>query len=228
VRRFNRENLVMRLALFATCLLLCATARAGSVSLAVIDKDGKPAADVVVTIEPRGPRAPLPVPAEPVVVVQQDLRFVPFLTVVPAGATVRFVNKDDYDHHVRSTPSGPLSAVAPVSSFELRQGPAGARRTASSPPTVAEVKLVVPGPIGIGCHLHGSMRGQLFVVGTPWFGKTDAQGRLTIDGVPPGDAELRLWHPDQLIDQPVQPLVVPVEALRLGATLNFTPRRRQR
>jgi plastocyanin len=208
-------------------LLLHSPASAGSVQLTVIDKDGKPAPDVVVLIEPARRGAVQPAP-EPVQVVQEDLRFVPFLTVLPAGSTVRFVNRDDYDHHVRSTPSGPLSAIAPVSSFELRQGPAGARRNASSAPTTAEVKLVVPGPIGIGCHLHGSMRGQLFVADTPWFGKTDTQGRVTIDGVPPGDAALRLWHSDQLTEQPALKLVVPVETLRLGATLNFTPARRRR
>jgi plastocyanin len=216
--------------LFAT-LLLSATvtaAHAASVTVTVIDREGKPVPDVVVTIDSKSGRAAVQPSAEPVVVVQEDLRFVPFLTVLPAGSTVRFINKDDYDHHVRSTPSGPLSAVQPVSSFELRQGPAGARRTAASPPTAAEVKLVVPGPIGIGCHLHGSMRGQLFVTATPWFGKTDAQGRLTIDNVPPGEAELRLWHSDQLVEQPVQALAVPVEALRLGATLNFTPATRRR
>jgi plastocyanin len=205
---------------------LATAATAGTVHLTVIDKDGKPAPDVVVTIETTQRRAPPPA-AEPVVVVQEDLRFVPFLTVLPAGSTVRFVNKDDYDHHVRSVPSGPLSAVQPVSTFELRQGPAGARRTAASAPTVAEVKLGVPGPIGIGCHLHGSMRGQLFVAGTPWFGKTDAMGRIALDGVPAGEAELRLWHSDQLVDQAPVKLAVPAEALRLGATLNFTPRRRR-
>ena len=53
-------------------------------------------------------------PSRLVVVAQEDLRFSPFLTVVPLGSTLRFVNRDAYDHHVRSTPSGPLGAVAPA------------------------------------------------------------------------------------------------------------------
>ena len=32
------------------------------------------------------------------------------------------------------------------------------------------------------------------VVDTPWFGATDAAGRVRLDGVPDGQYKLRAWH----------------------------------
>jgi plastocyanin len=226
----------------ACAALVAATlaAQAGTVTVVVTDKDGKPAPDVVVLIDPAQKVALKPSVA-PVTIAQQDLRFVPFLTVVPAGTTVRFVNRDSYDHHVRSTPSGPLGAIPAASTIELRLDAAEAaappardeyssgssRRTKKSGQNSADVALPNPGPIGLACHIHGSMRGQIYVAATPWHGKTDANGMLVLDGVPDGAAELTLWHADQLTPQvPVQ-LQVTAPALRADAQLNFTPRRRR-
>ncbi len=215
-------------------------AHAGSVQLLVVDKDGKPAADVVVLVDSAQKTGASPA-ATPVVITQQDLRFSPFLSVVPVGSTLRFVNRDGYDHHVRSTPSGPLGSTPPVASFELRldageaapanpndeyKSPAAAARKRSGSSS-ADIKVEKPGPIGLGCHIHASMRGQIYVSATPWFGKTDANGAIVIDGVPDGAAEIQLWHPDQLQDQAALRTTVSATPARLGATLNFTPRRRR-
>ena len=225
---------------WAACALACfGLAHAGTVQLTVTDKDGKPVPDVVVIVETPGKAAAQPA-AAPVVIAQQDLRFEPFLTVVPAGSTLRFVNRDGYDHHVRSTPSGPLGNTPAVASFELRldagqaaptspndeyKSPAPARKRSGA--SSADVKVSTPGAIGLGCHLHSSMRGQVYVSGSPWYGKTDANGAITIDGVPDGAAELHLWHADQLQEQPVLRVAVGAAPLKSSAQLNFTPRRRR-
>lgn len=233
-------------ALSATPLWASTGARGAgaSLQLQVLDRDGKPAPDVVLLLEATdSARQSAIKPArEPVTIVQEGLRFVPFLTVVPAGSTVRFVNRDDYDHHVRSVPSGPLGAIAPVTAFELRLGAAGAAAAAPKTPTrvqaaapaasaaatTADLVLGVPGAIGLGCHLHSSMRGQLYVSGTPWFAKTDASGRATLEAVPEGAVRVRLWHSDQLTEQPLLTLTVAAGVQQVAAALNFTPRRRRR
>ncbi|HEY0820295.1 MAG TPA: plastocyanin [Rhizobacter sp.] len=225
--------------LLALLAFAAGSAHAGTVQLTVTDKDGKPAADVVVLVQTANKAAVTPA-AKPVLITQEGSRFIPFLTVVPVGTTLRFVNKDAYDHHVRSTPSGPLGAIAPAKTFELRldadpvaearggtdpypSGPAKKKSGVSS----ADLKMDAAGPIGLGCHLHGSMRGQVFVADTPWFGKTDASGNLTIEGVPDGAAQLTLWHPDQLQEQPALPVQVNVTPVKASAQLNFVPRRRR-
>ncbi len=215
-------------------------AHAASVQIVVTDKDGRPAPDVVVLVDAANKVAASAAPA-PVVITQEGLRFVPFLTVLPAGSTLRFVNKDSYDHHVRSTPSGPLGNTPPAKSFELRLDAAAEAAAApadeyaatarprkrSGGNTTAEVKVEQAGPIGLGCHLHASMRGQVYVSPTPWFAKTDADGKARIDGLPDGAIELSLWHADQLIEQPVQKLQAGATPLVANAQLNFVPRRRR-
>jgi len=237
----SKNNPSRRLATLTAALIgtLCSgAALAGSLQLLVTDKDGKPAADVVVLVDSAQKAAAVPA-AAPVVIAQQDLRFVPFLSVVPVGSTLRFVNRDGYDHHVRSTPSGPLGNTPAVSSFELRLDasdaavspnddykPAAAARKRSGA-TSADVKVDKPGAIGLGCHIHASMRGQVYVSATPWFGKTDANGALVIDNVPDGAADVTLWHADQLQDQPTLHVQVSAAPVKATAQLNFVPRRRR-
>ena len=235
----NRPHFLNALAALALAAAPWGMVHAGSIQMLVVDKDGKPAPDVVVLVSSAQKTAPVAA-AAPVVIAQQDLRFVPFLTVVPLGSTLRFVNRDGYDHHVRSTPSGPLGNTPAASSFEFRLDAAAAAASPNddykSPAatahkkagtTSADIKLDKAGPIGLGCHIHASMRGQVYVSGTPWFGKTDANGAVVIDGVPDGAAEVTLWHADQLQDQPVLPVQVSAVPAKSNAQLNFTPRRRR-
>lgn len=243
----NRFALALPL-LAAALTMLAPAAQAGALDVSVTDRDGQPAVDVVVLVQVPNQPAPKP-PGQPVVIAQQDLKFAPFLTVVPQGSVLRFVNKDTYDHHVRSVPSGPLGSMPAVEFFELRLDGASAPANSSyqsgsygnddykpvntpaprkkSGTSTADVKADHPGPIGLGCHIHGSMRGQVYVSGSPWFGKTDAKGTARIEGVPEGAAELIVWHPDQLQDQAAVKLQVGASAAKVDAQLNFTPRRRR-
>jgi len=219
--------------------LAAQAASAGAVQISVHDRDGKPVADVVVLVEPAVKSAMNP-SAATLVIEQRDLKFAPFLSVVPVGSTVRFINRDSYDHHVRSGPSGPLGSIPSVKNFELRLDAAEAKDGAkdaarrktgtgtSAGMSSADVKMDAPGPIALGCHLHSSMRGQLYVADTPWYAKTDASGVATIDGVPDGPAEARLWHPDQLQEQTPVKLQVTTAPLTVPASLNFVPRTRRR
>jgi plastocyanin len=206
--------------LLAAALALSAfMASAGTVQVTVTGSDGKPAANAVVQVRPSAPWTPRPAP--PVAMVnQQDLRYEPFVTVVPQGGSVRFVNRDAYDHHVRSLAGGPLGSVAPAKQIDIRMGPAKGGKDTSS-----DVVLDQAGVIVLGCHLHGSMRAHILVVDTPWSAVSDAAGRVRIEGVPDGAAELRVWHPDQLTEQAVQALQVGA-ANAADAKLNFTPRTR--
>lgn len=224
---------------FAALAFAAPVAIAGTLQITVTDKDGRPAPDVVVLVDTAAKAAASAAPA-PVVITQEGLRFVPFLTVVPVGSTLRFTNKDAYDHHVRSMPSGPLGSTPPAKTFELRldaaEGAAAAapadeyqaspRPRKRSGATSADVKVDQPGPIALGCHIHGSMRGQVYVSPTPYFAKTDAEGRARIDNVPDGAVELNLWHADQLSEQAVQRLQLAGTAAVSGQ-LNFVPRRRR-
>ena len=102
--------------------------------------------------------------------------------------------------------------------------PAASKKSGTS---VADVKVTQPGPIGLGCHLHSSMRGQVYVSATPWFGKTDANGVLKLDGLPDGHADITIWHPDQLQEQAALKAQIGSQPAEASGSLNFTPRRRR-
>lgn len=192
---------------------------AGSLSVTVTGADGKPVADTVVMLRRAGGFQAFDVREVPVVA-QKDIRFSPYVTVVPPRGTVRFVNQDRFDHHVRSMPSGPMGSVPPSQDFEFRL-PAARGGNQSS----AELKIETAGAIVLGCHLHGSMRAHIFVTPTPWYALTDAKGQARIENVPDGVGEIRLWHPDQLSEQAAVPTQVAGNATA-DARLNFSPRSR--
>lgn len=195
-------------------------ARAATLHITVTGADGRPAADTVVMAQPgAGAQAVAPTTGT-VVIEQKDFRFVPYVAVVPPGGAVRFVNKDPYDHHIRTLAGGPLGNVAPVKTFEFRLAAGGRSGDTSEP-----VQLDLPGAILLGCHLHGSMRGHVLVSASPWFAVTDERGRARIEGLPEGAVELKVWHPDQLSEQAAQRLQLG-PALGTEVKLNFTPRRR--
>jgi plastocyanin len=198
---------------------LTASAFASTLQMTITNADGKPAPDTVVLVQPTAgwPAQPLPATA---VIEQREIRFVPYVTVVPVGGSVRFTNLDSYDHHVRSQPGGPLGSIAPAKEFEFRLPPKRKGNNVSP-----DLKLDVAGTVVIGCHLHNSMRGHLFISTTPWYAVSDEQGKVTIEGIPEGQVDIKLWHPDQVVEQTGQRLQMAANATAVGK-LNFTPRRR--
>lgn len=199
--------------LIAACAVWT-SASAGNVQIQVLDRDGKPAPDAVVVVYPGAATGAPPglLQASPTIE-QEKMRFVPAVTVVPAGATVRFTNQDRWDHHVRGNPTGVAVAAAPGaegSNFELRL----AGKTEGKPANFADVKLDAPGVVLLGCHLHGSMRGHVFVTDSAWTLKTDNDGIARFPAVPDGAAQVRVWHAEQLVDLPRKSLnVVPGSVL---------------
>ncbi len=145
-----------------------------------VGPDGAPVEDAAVyliRLDGRKAAAHAPLPAS---VAQHDREFVPYVTVVQTGALVSFPNQDPIRHHVYSFSS--------AKKFEIKlyggDGP-------------EPIVFDRPGVVTLGCNVHDWMVGYLFVVDTPWFGKTGTDGQVQIDGVEDGDYEARLWHPRQ-------------------------------
>ena len=211
--------------IFVAASALWASASAGNVQIQVLDRDGKPVPEAVVVVYPGGTGGTSPslLQANPTIE-QEKMRFVPAVTVVEPGATVRFTNQDRWDHHVRGAAAGLAAAAGTANSgFELRL----AGKADGKPANSFEVKLDTPGVVLLSCHLHGSMRGHVFVTDSGWTLKTDADGIARFAGVPDGAAQVRVWHAEQLVDLPRKAVHItnaPVlETLQLGVV----PRRRR-
>ena len=216
----------MKNAIFCIAASACFTsAMAGNVQIQVLDRDGKPVPDAVVVVYPGTPAAAPPTLLQPSPTIEQEkMRFVPAVTVVLPGSTVRFTNLDRWDHHVRGAPAG-LTANAGDSGtgFELRLS----GKSDGMPANFAEVKLDTAGVVLLSCHLHGSMRGHVFVTDSAWTLKTDSDGIARFASVPDGAAQVRVWHAEQLVDLPRKVLhVVPGPVLDT-VQLSVVPRVRR-
>ena len=204
---------------------LAMAASAGSLSVSVVDKDGKPVPDAVIVVLPANksaqPKTPLPLQAG---ISQEKMQFIPAVTLVPVGAKVRFVNNDPWDHHVRSSPAGMGQFNTTNAGFELRlEG-----KPDGKPARTSDVTMDKPGVMGatlLGCFIHGSMRGYVYVSDSPWAVKTGANGIATFDDLPDGKAQIKLWQADQLIDVPLQSTTIGAAAAKSTFQLTVVPRR---
>lgn len=159
-------------------LLSVLPAWAAPLAVTVQDSSGHPLADGVVYLESDAARQ-LARPIEHAEISQVGKRFVPQVIAVTPGSAVSFPNRDTVRHHVYS--------FSPTRKFELKLY-AG---TPSAPVIFDREGVVV-----LGCNIHDQMIGWVVVVPTPYFARTDAQGRAVIDA-PAGSYRLRAWHATQ-------------------------------
>lgn len=200
---------------------LWTSASAGNLQIQVLDREGKPTPDAVVVVYPGPGMAAPALQAAQATVEQERMRFVPALTVVPVGSTVRFTNQDRWDHHVRGTPAtGGTSAEG----FELRLD----GKVDTKPASQSDVRLTQAGVYLLGCHLHGSMRGHVFVADSPWTLKTDANGIARFAGLPDsGAVQVRVWQAEQLVDLPRRTVELASAPVLETLQLSVVPRRRR-
>ena len=160
-------------------LLLSRGVPAAGVDANVRDAAGNPLADAVVYAVPAAGIAEQRTTRK-VAIEQVDREFVPYVSVVQAGTTVTFPNRDPILHHVYS--------FSPAKVFEIKL------YTGRSP---SQILFDTPGIVTLGCNIHDWMIGYILVAPTPYFAKTDAAGVARLRDVPGGSHELRAWHPQQ-------------------------------
>lgn len=163
--------------------------------LKLVDQAGQPVGDAVARIEQSQTSAAAR--DEDVAVMDQvNLSFSPKVIAISTGTLVRFPNSDETRHHVYS--------FSPAKTFELQLF-----RGNEAPP----VEFDQAGLVVIGCNIHDSMVGYIYVSDGQVFGVTDDEGGLTLPTfTAPESAELVLWHPDM-----PDTLALPLAALDAGA-----------
>jgi hypothetical protein len=109
---------------------------------------------------------------------QKNLLFVPRVLVVAVGSSVQFPNNDTVSHQVYSF------SAAKRFQLPLYKGE-----------THAPVVFDQPGLVVLGCNIHDSMVGYIYVTPAPYFGTTDANGALLLKELPKGDYQITIWSP---------------------------------
>jgi len=141
----------------------------------VIDKETKGIANCVVSVIVKG--AEVKIPEEPIELDQAQCRYEPHVILIPAGATVAYLNSDKISHNVHTY------ALKNQSFNKII--PAGKR---------SEQKLTEPEAVQAKCDIHPWMTCYLFVTDDPFTAKTDAQGNFSIEGLAPGKYSIEIWH----------------------------------
>lgn len=150
---------------------------AADVTVLVTDGTGKPVADAVVAFYDGKTSAVNPNAAGKIV--QKNKMFNPKITVVQTGTSINFPNEDSFRHHVYS--------FSPAKKFELK--------LYSGVPT-NPVPFDQAGVVTLGCNIHDSMVGYIYVVDTPFFAKTDDKGKAILK-LNDGQYNYQAWLPGQ-------------------------------
>jgi len=114
---------------------------------------------------------------QPPQMTQRNLQFMPGLLPIQVGTTVRFPNMDETYHNVFS--------YSKTKRFDL-----GRYRKDETP---AEVTFEKPGVVKLYCEIHEHMRATILVLETPYFTKTDPEGKYRLEKLPPGKHTLKVW-----------------------------------
>ncbi|MBU0915660.1 MAG: methylamine utilization protein [Gammaproteobacteria bacterium] len=155
--------------------LACVPALAAPVSVTVLDANGSPAADAVVSVEVSGSKPTAP-PGTQAEMGQRGRAFTPTLLVVQTGTAVSFPNFDTVRHHIYS--------FSPAKPFEIKL---------YSGTPAAPVVFDKAGTAILGCNIHDRMTAFIHVVNTPHFAIANPAGVVKLD-VPAGDHTLQVWH----------------------------------
>ena len=174
------QKLILSLAAVCVTVPVASVLAAGPTQsrIQIVDKNGLPVRDAVVEIATSGSgNAPIHFPWR-AAMAQRDLQFTPGTLVVAKGSSVAFPNLDRVRHSIYS--------FSKAARFEIDLYGRDQTRRQS---------FKVAGAVSLGCKIHDDMRGYVRVVDTPYAGKTDHNGIMSVSGVPNGKARITVWHP---------------------------------
>lgn len=171
------KKLSLPLFLIFCALILSPVLIASPFELTIVDSNSQPLKNVVISWPSSSQRE---APTEVAVMDQRDKAFEPHVLVVQQGSLVSFPNSDNIRHHVYS--------FSRPKKFEIK--------LYSGEPS-NPVLFDNPGVVVLGCNIHDSMLGYIYVSPSSNYDISDKLGRLQLafDEEPPAEMQFQLWHP---------------------------------
>jgi plastocyanin len=167
-----------------TTLALCAVmagwisrGAAADIGVSVLYSTGHGLAGIVIVAESDATRAEKHAPRS-AIMDQQHMQFVPRILVIQTGTAVDFPNSDQIQHQVYSFSAPKRFKLSLYAGHKY-------------PPIVFDQ----PGLVTLGCNIHDSMIGYIYVTDSAFFGRSDDSGQLQLRGLPAGNYTLTAWHP---------------------------------
>lgn len=167
--------------------------------MVIVERPGEVTEDlqnVVVFLEPVAPVALQAAEARATrsVMTLEKRQFSPRVRVVEQGSRIEFPNQDPFSHNVFSKTNGGFDT-----------GSFGRGKTRSQ-------LFRDAGVYALYCNVHPRMTAFVITLATPHYGQAGLDGRFAIEGVPPGQYKLHVWH-DRATER-VQELTVPAGGVR--------------
>lgn len=159
------------------CVALAGISRRPAES--VVMGEGNTLQNVFVYVKDGLPPRLYPIPASPVVLDQQQCRYVPRILGIQVGQQLTIRNSDPLLHNVRSEGviNEPFDVGTPIQGVEVQR-------------TFATREVMVP----FKCNVHAWMNAYIGVLEHPFFAVSDETGRFSIGHLPPGTYTLEIWH----------------------------------
>lgn len=169
-------KIFLKITLLSISLISSAVVTAKTIT--VVDEQGRPFIDAVISVaaaavEESSPSAP---PQQPAIMDQVNRQFEPTMLVIEQGQTVVFPNSDNIRHHVYS-----FSQPKP---FEIKL---------YAGDSVPPVQFDKSGIVVLGCNIHDSMLGFIYVKDSNPSWQTNQNGQAEITTA---QGEILIWHPD--------------------------------
>ena len=141
-------------------------------------KDGK-LANVFVYIKDGLGNFSYDAPSGPMTIDQHGCRYHPHVFGIRVGQELDIVNSDPTLHNIHALPKSnsefntgqPIQGMKTMHMFNAKE-------------------VMVP----FKCDVHGWMNAYIGVLDHPFFGVTDADGKFSLKGVPPGTYTIEAWH----------------------------------
>jgi plastocyanin len=190
----------MRLSPYAVCLVTLFLVEKGAIAQAIIEGKvelPRPSAEQLTTqrcqssveavtgppdppmavVYLEGNFAGVPSPPRSAEMAQKNINFDPNLLPIRAGTTVTFPNLDAMYHNVFS--------YSKTKRFDL-----GRYRKEEKPGSILFDR---PGVVTLHCEVHGTMRGTILVLDSPFFQKTNVNGGYRLRELPAGHCVVKAW-----------------------------------
>ncbi len=133
----------------------------------------------------------------------RDCIFQPFMTIVRNGHAVEVINMDPVMHDIQGYETSPEAGARVLFNSPLVMNHQHRRGDIHATHNHAPGASLV-GPIYLNkgrrtfymqCGFHAYMESWAMAVNNPYYALTDAEGKFSIAGIPPGTYQLVVWHP---------------------------------
>lgn len=109
---------------------------------------------------------------------QTECHYVPHVQVLKPGATLEVINSDSILHNIHAYDGDETL-------FNIAQ-PIKGQKT--------DKELTASGPVHLKCDVHSWMSAWVFLAKTPYFAVTGEDGSFSLENVPPGTYNVKVWH----------------------------------